>query len=164
MIITNRSTKLEKLFDKIEKHKFIITKHSSRQSWVDEYEAIKKLERCLHTQKIEKQKEFFELVNLPLDIPVVQSKVMGRSHGSIFETLYMEVLLQISQYSERDQLGIICAMFKTKLLPEILPEGIMLYTFYSKQIKMNSVCFVETNSKMGYWFSDYRRFWFRMLF
>ncbi len=164
VIITNRSLKLEKLFSRIEKHKFIITKHSSRQSWLDEYDAIIKLERCLHPEKVEKQKDFFESVSLPFDIPVVQSKVMGRAHNSDFEALYLEVLSQIFRFSERDQLGIIYAMFKTKLRPVILQEGTMLYTYYSKQINMSSVCFVETNSRMGYWYQDYRRFWIRMLF
>ncbi|RLC49857.1 MAG: hypothetical protein DRI23_08315, partial [Candidatus Cloacimonadota bacterium] len=70
----------------------------------------------------------------------------------------------IFRFSERDQLGIIYAMFKTKLRPVILQEGTMLYTYYSKQINMSSVCFVETNSRMGYWYQDYRRFWIRMLF
>jgi len=164
VIITNRSTKLEALFSKIEKHKFIITTHSSRQTWVDEYETIIKLGRCLHLEKIEKQKDFFESVSLPFDIPVVQSKVMGRAHSLTFEALYLEVLSQIFSFSERDQLGIIYAMFKTELQPVILQEGTMLCTYYSKRLKMNSVCFVETNSRMGYWYNDYRRFWFRMLF
>ena len=147
LIITNYPVKMKNLFDAIKDLKFIVTAHPLRKNWVDEYNAIMKSKRFLDRKKIMAQKDFFESLKLPYDIPITENAFLGRAHNSKFNAINLKVLSQLLQYSERDQLGIIYAMNITKLRPAILPSGEIFYTHLNSYINRNTVCFSHPTQK-----------------
>jgi hypothetical protein len=130
----------------IEKKKFITTLHASRKGWKDEYDAIIKGKRCMDKKKVIDHKNYFEMTGVPEDMPVCQNKFLGRSHDVEFEMLALETLSQIFRHSERDQLGLVYAMYKTGTLPSIFEEGRILFTAFSKNIDLHSACFIQSIS------------------
>ncbi len=142
LIITNEPKKLLPIFSVTEKHNFFITRHIIRTGWLDEYNAILKW-KYLDRGKLEKQKEYFLHIGVPTKRTVFENNFMGRTHGSIYDALSLEVLNQLSQYSERDQLALVYAVFKTKLKPFSPNEGVFLFAGHVDSVNLDTITFID---------------------
>lgn len=145
LIITDDILKLLYVFDLTEKHGFLVTKHDIRKGWLDEFNAILEY-KYLDRDKLEKQKILFQDLNIPENCPVYQTNFLGRVHNTKYSALSWEVLNQLKEFSERDQLAIIYAMYKCKIIPFSLSEGEILYTGFVNHICDNTVTFVDPAS------------------
>lgn len=140
LLITNSSERIINLFADTEQSQFLLTAHTARKGWSDEYKAI--LEgRFMDGRRLNEQISFFEQIGLPQDLPVSQTNFLGRVHKSKSTILNLYVLSQLLQYSERDQLAFIYAMFKTGLSPKLSPEGSYLFRD-SKELNIDTICFI----------------------
>lgn len=143
-MISRYAEKIERLFKLIDKHEFIIERHSLRKNWEEEYEAIIEKKRCLDIEKIKKHRDFLKASGIPKDVPVCASGFLGRLHNAKFDMLNLEVLSQIMSLSERDQLGFVYALYKTGLQPYILEEGDVFVIAFTEKINFQTVCFANS--------------------
>lgn len=143
VLITNSARKVKNLFKIIKQHKFINTKHSARMGWEDEYCHIKKEKRRVSMDKLEKQKIFFQEEKVSPGIACCQNKFLGRVHSSNFDALGFEILLQIFHFSNRDQLGLVYAIYKTGKVPHSFAEGDLLLTYWASRFDFKRLCFVQ---------------------
>jgi hypothetical protein len=142
LIISNKAEKLRGLFELIEEHTYLSTRHVIREGWKAEYEAILNW-KCLDYKKLKEQHDFFIKEGLPEEGIVFENNFIGRMHNSQLNKLNEEVLNQLNNFSERDQLGFAYACFKHKVEPFALEEGKLLYAGFSEWINYETVSFVE---------------------
>lgn len=143
LVITNEPKKLLRIFDITKKQRFFVTKHAIRKGWLGEYNAIIKGKRCLSIDKLDRQKTFYQKSDLPPNCTVYENNFIGRVHGSKYDVLSLEVLNQLSEYSERDQLALVYAVFKTKLKPFSLREGEVLFASHVGSVNPKTITFVD---------------------
>lgn len=134
---------IQRLFELIERHKFIVTEHPSRAGWEDEYDMIIERKRYINLARLKEQKKLFQKVDIRPRAPVYQNTFLGRLHSSEYEALNYEVLSQIYSYSERDQLAMVYAIHKTGLSPYVFPEGEILFTIWSNHVNIDTVSFIQ---------------------
>jgi len=142
LIITDNPEKLRHVFDTTEKHSFFVSRHVIRKGWQDEFNAILRW-KYLDSNKLQKQKELFKKMDMPIKGPVFENNFVGRVHGSKYDVLSEEVLNQLSEYSERDQLALVYAMFKSKITPFSLSEGQILFAGHVNSVNSDSISFVD---------------------
>ncbi len=140
-IITNNANKLLNIFDITRQHDFFVTTHVIRKGWQDEFNAILN-HRFLDFEKLQKQKMLFQELNIPIKGTVFENGFIGRVHDSKYNVLNQDVLNQLSEYSERDQLALIYAVFKRNIILSRFPEGEILFVNHVDSINPNTICFV----------------------
>ena len=143
LIITNEPKKLLRIFNIIEKRHFFITRHVIRKGWLDEFNEIINGKRYLNLDKLNRQKNFYQKADLPPNCEVYKNNFIGRIHGSKYDILNLEVLNQLSEYSEKDQLALVYAIFKTKLKPFGLREGKVLFASHVDYVNLKTITFVD---------------------
>lgn len=148
IIITSQIRKLLHVYDLIEQHKFLVTAHVMRRGWVDEINAISNWSDKIDLSKLERQKKLFQFMNIPKLGPVFMNKFVGRTHGSRYDILSQEVLNHLFEYSSRDQLALIYAMHKNKIIPFSIPEGEIIFTRHVLSLNEDTVCFYDRISKI----------------
>ena len=142
LIITAYAPKLLEVFRIAEKYKFFVTDHVIRKGWLDEYKAIVECkERDRKT--LERQKKWYLTQRLPKKGDVFENNFLARVHGSEFDELNLKVLEQLAQFSERDQLALVYAVFQTQLKPFTAPEGKYLYACHVGSVDLGSIAFVD---------------------
>ncbi|MFA6636139.1 MAG: hypothetical protein WCV56_03355 [Candidatus Omnitrophota bacterium] len=122
---------------------FLSTRHTFG-GWPGEYERIMRFRRFLDFNKIQKQAAYFLQENIPVDIQVSQNNFIARRHNSDIEPLIMDVLCQIFNYSERDQLALVHALYRQGS-PLIYAQSDFLLTEFTPRINPHTVCFVDSS-------------------
>ena len=149
LLITNDAQRLMRLFMQIRRYHFVLTRHTARRSWKDELKAIIEKKRTMEIEKLKDQEQFFLKIGLPSKIPIGMTNFLARLHQSSFDILNLYVLSQLFRYSERDQLALPYAIFRTSKCPYLAPEGNFLFR-YGLKINLQTVCFLTTESIDAY--------------
>ena len=142
LIITDKKNRLLNIFNITEREGFFVTEHNIRTGWQDEFNAILNY-RYLNMDMLNKQSDLFLKSGIPEKGPVFQTNFLGRIHNSKYDILSRKVLEQFFEYSERDQLGLIYAIYECGLSPFALPEGEVLYSGFVRHINNRMVTFVD---------------------
>lgn len=144
LAFTSQVRKLRNVFDLTRQHKFFVTEHITRSGWMAEYSALRRFpQHKLNHEKLERQKVLFQELEIPMESTVFESGFIGRVHDSKYNVLNWSVLEQLSTYTgRRDQLALVYAVFKNKVVPFSLPEGEILYAGFVKSINPDTLCFV----------------------
>jgi len=144
IIISQKQSKLLRVFEATEEKGFLVTAHSQRKGWEDEYKAILTSSRYIDHDKLQRQHKYFIKEGLPESAEVFQNKFIGRVHSSELNILCFETLKQMIEFSERDQLALAYACFKHKKKPFASKEGEFLHPFLnSRFINFKNIAFVD---------------------
>lgn len=149
LLITNDANRLMRLFIQMHRCHFVLTKHTARRNWKDELKAIIRKNRTTDINKLNAQEQFFLEIDLPCEIPIGMTNFLARQHQSSFGILNLYVLSQLARYSERDQLALPYAIFKTSQYPYLAQEGDFLFR-YGIKLDLKTVCFLTAESVDAY--------------
>lgn len=141
--ITSSMEKLLRLFDRIDRDRFVVTEHKTRRNWEEECSKVISSGRALDVRRVEAQRQAYHDGGLPAQTRVFQTNFIGRVHGSEYDALSASVLSEIMRHSERDQLALPRALFLSGLRLQAAGEGEFLYTGFKNLYNSDSLCFVD---------------------